>query len=151
MIGMKWPKKLDEIETSHLTTFRPSGTFPKALWVHVRWTRWIEFCAKLPLLPLLTFQTLNIVGVPWFSMSIPSTWLHLSLFVVIASTVVARRMIRRSARQFGHQVRDNDFMNCLECGYSLRGLPDEHHCPECGHEYFQPDVQIRWRDFLGDA
>lgn len=32
-------------------------------------------------------------------------------------------------------------LNCLACGYSLDGLPDQGECPECGELYWKPILQ----------
>src|SRR6478672_9315375 len=34
---------------------------------------------------------------------------------------------------------------CGDCGYSLKGLPEEGRCPECGAAY-SPDVLVLWGD-----
>ena len=53
---------------------------------------------------------------------------------------------------------DTDLTICLHCGYSLRGLPAGHNCPECGHPsdrgaarqevldlINQPMIKLGWR------
>lgn len=37
------------------------------------------------------------------------------------------------AMKLGVQARKEPF--CIHCGYELSGLPDHHHCPECGMPY----------------
>jgi len=32
---------------------------------------------------------------------------------------------------------------CVRCGYSLKGLPEVHRCPECGHENDRESTAIR--------
>lgn len=31
---------------------------------------------------------------------------------------------------------------CPQCDYSLKGLPNHHHCPECGFEYESKEFQV---------
>jgi len=37
---------------------------------------------------------------------------------------------------------------CIRCGYSLRGLPDNHRCPECGSPYDLGDCRLYQQDPL---
>ncbi len=122
----------------HLLWPYPKGRFPRALWARVRWGRWLLVVFLVLPLTLIIFVDVPIVD-------------RVVLPLLIFSSILSPRLIHRYARRFGHRVRENEFMNCLECGYNLRGLPDEHACPECGVKYLLPDVQVKWRDFLGDA
>ncbi len=59
-------------------------------------------------------------------------------------------------RQFGASVvsrlcreaRENDGYLCLHCGYNLKGLPDQHRCPECGNPFDIEDVKEKWTAYL---
>ena len=37
---------------------------------------------------------------------------------------------------------------CLECGYSLVGLPAIHRCPECGREFALDETKSTWKQWL---
>lgn len=52
----------------------------------------------------------------------------LVMFAVAVSISSAAYAIRRTV-----QGRRDAF--CIHCGYSLRGLPDHHVCPECGRPF----------------
>lgn len=42
-------------------------------------------------------------------------------------------------------VLDNEFRVCIDCGYSLRNLAEEHRCPECGVQYDASELERAWR------
>lgn len=46
------------------------------------------------------------------------------------------------------QLADNDYLMCLNCAYSLKGLPEEHVCPECGTEYTAERVRNAWQQWV---
>lgn len=48
------------------------------------------------------------------------------------------------------EARGNDCCLCLHCGYSLKGLPAEHRCPECGTPHEIEDVKRKWSAYLAD-
>ena len=54
-------------------------------------------------------------------------------------------------RAFRELLRKADYELCLRCGYSLRGLPGRHTCPECGVEYEIGEVQKQWEHWFGDT
>lgn len=37
---------------------------------------------------------------------------------------------------------------CLNCGYDLHNLPEQHKCPECGTAFEIQATRQRWREFL---
>ena len=47
-------------------------------------------------------------------------------------------------RRFQRAVRALQCDVCLNCGYSLKGLPDSHRCPECGVAYDRKQVRSTW-------
>ncbi len=57
---------------------------------------------------------------------------------------------RRARVKFVADLRANDFAHCLECGYSLKGLPAKHKCPECGNDFDIAMVQESWKKYFAD-
>jgi|ERR1043166_3829953 hypothetical protein len=41
-----------------------------------------------------------------------------------------------------------DFCVCLNCGYSLKGLPERHTCPECGRDFQIDEVRSAWKYWI---
>ena len=38
---------------------------------------------------------------------------------------------------------------CIHCGYCLKGLPDDHRCPECGAKYSFAECCLYLKDPVG--
>lgn len=53
-------------------------------------------------------------------------------------------LTRWRMRKFARRVSEEEYMCCVRCGYSLRGLPTEHKCPECGQEYDALSLRSEW-------
>ena len=53
-------------------------------------------------------------------------------------------------RVFRRFIRQNEYLVCLQCGYSLRGIPDHYECPECGVEYDHARLRVEWKRLLGE-
>ena len=51
----------------------------------------------------------------------------------------------RQRKAFYERLRRVDFQMCVECGYALIGLPDQHVCPECGAKYMKEESMEAWR------
>ncbi len=68
--------------------------------------------------------------------------LLLPLILLLAWTVIgiARRMVLRQLRLAAKE----HYRICLQCGYLLNQLPDEHHCPECGIYYDYQALRAAW-------
>lgn len=64
----------------------------------------------------------------------------LFIAVNISWVIAGNRLRMRLARQ--------RFQVCLDCAYSLRGLPERGHCPECGIEYEMSKVTNVWRGYI---
>jgi hypothetical protein len=54
-----------------------------------------------------------------------------------------------SRRAFlARRIVESDYLLCMNCRYSLRGLKDHDQCPECGNQFDLKEVQKFWRNWL---
>ncbi len=67
-----------------------------------------------------------------------------SCFLASMTPYLAKRRLRRFAQEI---IADN-FERCLQCDYSLKGLPDKHRCPECGEPYDITLIKDTWRRYF---
>lgn len=77
------------------------------------------------------------IGKWWF------LWLWLAVYVPTAHIwpwLVNKRFVR--------SLEENGLRLCVECGHSLRGLPDQHVCPECGQAYRIIETERVWSRWL---
>lgn len=66
-----------------------------------------------------------------------------------AALIWAGASIRRLKR-IRRVVRQYEYLICLQCGYSLRGLPDHYQCPECGMQFDHESLRQAWQQKLGE-
>jgi rubrerythrin len=50
--------------------------------------------------------------------------------------------------RFARELFEHEGRMCLDCGYPLEGLPDEHNCPECGEAYETAELRALWMYWL---
>ncbi len=70
--------------------------------------------------------------------------LAFSLVAVLFAYGIWRHFGSGNVTRLCRQAAENDCCLCLHCGYSLRGLPAVHRCPECGATYDIEEVKQRW-------
>ena len=51
---------------------------------------------------------------------------------------------------FARHVLEHEGLVCFDCGYLLKGLPDEYRCPECNAPYEKRSLQQRWLQWMQD-
>ncbi len=102
---------------------------------------------------MLGFSLLVIVCIP-----LPYLWGGKGRPFIAITGLVALSVGYKAWRRLGaggvsrlcREARDADCCLCLHCGYSLKGLPARHRCPECGMPYEIEDVKRKWSDYLAD-
>ncbi len=52
---------------------------------------------------------------------------------------------KRINARLHRKVLDHGYQICIHCGYSLRELPTQHRCPECGNEYTFMQLEHDWK------
>jgi len=93
--------------------------------------------AFAPLLFMTGVWIMDRLREPW--------WPWVRLRVVIAGLALIYIVSLIHAIRFRRSLKALDFAVCLDCGYLLRGLPDEHVCPECGRAFRLAEVREAWR------
>ena len=53
--------------------------------------------------------------------------------------------------RFARELFEHEGRMCLDCGYLLEGLPDEHTCPECGEAYEIAALRAAWLHWLTET
>ena len=69
--------------------------------------------------------------------------------VAVASIILLAWISKSRWLRFREDVRERDYDLCLQCGYSLAGLPDSYECPECGTRYTRDKVRLEWESWFG--
>lgn len=64
--------------------------------------------------------------------------------------VLMSRWLGRASRSLAREALQSDCTLCPSSGCSLKGLPDEYHCPECGSPYEIEQVKRTWSEYLAD-
>lgn len=117
----------------------------------VRKPAWHFLVAFLPVIAVTAFSIVSQIG--QYQRAVPAHHLNsivaaafcitaaFGVFWVVATIWLRKRRLRALAQSLHFEL-------CTECGYSLRGLPDPHQCPECGVGYTKDDARQRWQTWL---
>jgi len=71
-----------------------------------------------------------------------------AVVVMVAAAALSRVYPHVQTRRWLERARRHDGLICPQCGYVLKGLPEEHRCPECGREYDLRHVRDQWREWM---
>jgi len=92
---------------------------------------------------LVLFGLVNVLLWPKLIAFTPWLWCMTAMIFVLVfwgSRVANRRVV--------FELREFELAVCDKCGYCLRGLPESHTCPDCGHEYDLADLRDTWQDWI---
>lgn len=123
---------------SFFVTNRRKKTWPK------RMMRRRHAFDSLFLLPMLLMCALMILHT--YSLATRSQMIAVSLAILLgmpAQWVMVRRIDRTIKSTYERAVQE-EYRICAYCVYSLRGLPDAGHCPECGVSYSLEKQPALW-------
>lgn len=115
---------------------RPPAGVPPAIWNCVGWIRWV-----------LIFGLVFISALVFFLNGLTGRYGGL---LGAALSLLCGYLAKRSQRRFFQNLRLHDYLNCLNCGYCIKGLPSKYECPECGLEYEQERVRRTWMHCVQD-
>jgi hypothetical protein len=123
--------------------FRCPSVVPRVYWRRVLGVGWANASLAVALL-LYRFLIMRWARIPhagWF-------WHLLNLLALFCFLLVPVFYPRRAIRALRSEVLRSDYKICLGCGYFLRGLPDEHVCPECGAPYEIAALRRAWQHWI---
>lgn len=138
MLMTKWWNK--EIWPAHpasrigVVGWRPERV-PLAFWIWIRRARVAGGTIYFAVLAGYIFGL--VLGIRWLRLTGLLAGLALAVVWTIAPRVLFRRWKRHLEVEHWHC--------CLACGYSLRGLPSTHACPECGSAYEFSKLETAWQ------
>jgi hypothetical protein len=88
------------------------------------------------------------IGPAWATIIERLLWTREMFLLVVPSVVLLQWVIpwlaRYRVREILRGARESGYRVCPECGYLLRGLADDGHCPECGITYTCDELNRVW-------
>lgn len=108
-----------------------------AFWQVARQMRW----GWVLVVPLVFGFALFIAGLVSGGTDAVGFWVGLKVPLLTSVAILA---VWEHLRHKAIRARDDPF--CIHCGWTLRGLPDEGNCPECGRKYSMKVVQMFRQD-----
>lgn len=128
---------------------RPVRT-PPAFWRHIAGSRCVVGGLLLAMTAWMLFALFSpALGgrfVPRFAWPLWS--LPLAAFALFVLGKFRKWLYRDRKKRFFERVWKADFDVCLECGFHLAGLPDQHRCPECGRPFFRAAAADAWKQWM---
>lgn len=115
---------------------------PRAYWnslQSLRWRCYLAFGSAYLLVALYLCGMLP--GIPRWALPI-------FLLFAMSSGALWSLATRRRLRGFVRKLREQDMHLCMNCGYSLHGLPARHVCPECGTDYDVDALRQAWEHWI---
>ena len=132
---MKWDVELwprNPLDTDRIV--RRPWWIPRPFWRRVSWIR--AGCTALFL-----FAYVPIWLPPWGG----KLRLIVCCMGILVGSVVFVVCPRVVFARMKAELAENDHLLCLWCGYPLRGLPNDHCCPECGTRYQAEVLRRTWQ------
>ncbi len=135
----------------HFLTGHPPRGMPLGEWASVRsprWSMWAFGSGVIFVGAVGALQAAELVTTGSTLAFAPSSTMFVLSLGQLASVLCLWIVPRLRERRFERCVRERAYEVCLNCGYSLRGLPEIHRCPECGVEFVKESVRAEWRAWL---
>ncbi len=144
--------RVDELDYSYswwrLLSHRPAPGVPGAYWLVLR-------RANAIIVPVVMVNLVAIVGPLYIIINSGRISSRVTLTLLVSSNVamcvfaaVMHFFPRIMKRRYVKRLCAADFLICIDCGYSLAGLPDDHICPECGNAYELPRMRQDWEKWI---
>ncbi len=127
---------------------RGIGNFPRIVRRHIRISRLCWICLYVTWLSALTILVLYLSDCrSGLAGTLASFYPQALIFnsLVPSVLIIIYLSLRYRAAKILRNAKSADITVCLNCGYDLWNLPEEHVCPECGVKYQSKDIQNTWR------
>lgn len=149
--GVRFFRPMHRGNGFHYMTGRCPKGMPRGQWETVsrpKWPIWVSVLGVWSACAVLIMVTLDMART---GLQAPRSVLVSMILVGILYSVslgILWAIPRIRERRFERTVRTVQYEVCLNCGYSLHGLPEAHCCPECGTEYQKDAAREKWKSWF---
>ena len=107
------------------------------------------YAARIHRINLIPVLVVTAAWIGWLTLyagnSAYRVFLSMGFYLMAVGVLAAPSVLR--IRKLCRRLKEADFRICTGCGFDLRTLPDEYHCPECGLAYEYEIIRKQWKEW----